>query len=63
MRSLTVHSAFCLKEPIFMITESPTEANPQPRPLTGKEARKMRSAKVKTEVENNNPIYDDDFYK
>ena len=45
-----------------MITEATSTAAPA-RPLTGKEARRMRSAKVKTEVENNNPIYDDDFYK
>ena len=33
------------------------------RPMTGKEARRLRSAKVTKEVEEGNMAYDEDFYK
>lgn len=33
------------------------------RPKTGKEARKMRSAKIKADAINDAPVYDDDFYR
>lgn len=31
--------------------------------MTGKEARKLRSARIKEEIESEAPAYDDDFYK
>ena len=33
------------------------------RPMTGKEARKSRSAKVKKNIEDGSLAYDEDFYK
>ena len=35
----------------------------QQRPSTGKEARRQRSAKITADLENDAPVYDDDFYK
>ena len=44
--------------------DSDEETDPAPsRPMTGKEARRMRSAKVKKDIEDNSLAYDDDFYK
>ncbi len=33
------------------------------RPTTGKEARRLRSAKIIADLENSSPIFDEDFHK
>ena len=33
------------------------------RPSTGKEARRQRSAKITADLENDAPVFDDDFYR
>ena len=35
----------------------------QQRPSTGKEARRQRSAKITADLENDAPVFDDDFYR
>jgi hypothetical protein len=43
--------------------ESDNDENEPQRPTTGKEARRQRSAKIKASLQNDAPIYDEDFYK